>query len=125
MPSRSDTQSRGRSRPDVPFGPADVGMIASMAVGVVREWHDLDGWGVVDSDETPGGCWAHVSHLRMAGEARAEAGQRVTFTFEVGPQDGFGYRALDVSIDGVPRVDPIEVQPPSGGYQSRLTIDWE
>lgn len=96
-----------------------------MAVGVVREWHDRDGWGVLDSEETPGGCWAHVSHLKMAGEARAEAGQTVTFTFESGRQDGFDYRALDVAIDGVPRVEPTEVPPPSPGYQSRLTVDWD
>ena len=65
-----------------------------MAVGVVREWHDADGWGVLDSDETPGGCWAHVSYLRMDGHARALPGQRVTFTYEPGPQDGFDYRAV-------------------------------
>jgi len=96
-----------------------------MAVGVVREWHDADGWGVLDSDETPGGCWAHFSHLRMDGPARALPGQRVTFTYEPGPQDGFDYRAVDVTIEGVPRVEP-DVQPPGPASRSRrYTIEWD
>jgi CspA family cold shock protein len=36
-------------------------------VGVVREWNAEEGWGVVDSDETPGGCWVHFSHIEIAG----------------------------------------------------------
>ena len=95
-----------------------------MAVGVVREWHDEDGWGVLDSDETPGGCWAHFSHLHMAGFRRAAPGQRVTSTHEQVAQDGFDFRAVDVTIDGVPRVET-ELQPPGPGYQSRLIIDWD
>ena len=102
----------------------DSGHSLHMAFGFVREWHDADGWGVLDSDETPGGCWAHFSHLRMAGCHRAVPGQRVTFTFEPGPQGGFDYRAVDVTIDGVPRIET-ELQPPGPGYQSRLTIDWD
>jgi CspA family cold shock protein len=95
-----------------------------MARGVIREWRHDDGWGVIDSDETPGGCWVHFTHLRMAGWRAAEPGQGVTFTFEPGPQDGFDYRAVDVTIDGVPRVEPEPPQPASPAYQSRLTIDW-
>lgn len=29
--------------------------------GVVREWYPEQGWGVVDSSQTPGGCWVHFS----------------------------------------------------------------
>jgi CspA family cold shock protein len=32
-------------------------------VGTVRVWHREEGWGVIDSPDTPGGCWAHFSHL--------------------------------------------------------------
>ena len=73
-----------------------------MAVGVVREWHHADGWGVLDSDETPGGCWAHFSHLRMAGYHQVLPGQPVTFSYEKGPQDGFDFRAVDVWIEASP-----------------------
>jgi cold shock CspA family protein len=38
--------------------------LADMAsVGIVRFWHRDEGWGVIDSPDTPGGCWAHFSHL--------------------------------------------------------------
>jgi cold shock protein len=30
------------------------------------EWHDDDGWGVVESPETPGG-WVHFSHVDLQG----------------------------------------------------------
>ncbi len=95
-----------------------------MTSGVVRGWHHDEGWGVLDSAETPGGCWAHFSALRMAGYAAAEAGQTVEFAYEEGSQDGYDYRALDVTIDGVPRVDPAP-QPPGAGYRSRLNILFE
>ena len=29
--------------------------------GVVRDWHQGEGWGVIDSSETPGGGWVHHS----------------------------------------------------------------
>ncbi|WP_295017452.1 hypothetical protein [uncultured Micrococcus sp.] len=64
-------------------------------------WHDDQGWGVLDSPDTPGGCWAHFSRLPDAGGLRAAAvGARVSFTFEtltVGQeQDGFLFRAVAV-----------------------------
>ncbi len=93
-----------------------------MAFGVVREWHDEEGWGVLDSELTPGGCWAHFSALRIGSYRRAEAGQNVEFSYEQGVQDGYAYRALDVTIEGVPRVEP-DVEPPGPGLQSHLTID--
>jgi cold shock protein len=93
-----------------------------MVVGVVREWHDDEGWGVLDSDETPGGCWAHFSALSMAGYRQAVPGQSVTFTYQQSSQDGFVFVALDVTIDGVPRVEP-ESQPPGPGFMSRLTVE--
>ncbi len=93
-----------------------------MAAGSVREWHDEEGWGVLDSPETPGGCWAHFSSLSMHGYRKAAPGQRVTFTHQRSPQDGYDYLALDVTIDGVPRADPAS-PPPGAAYFSRLTIE--
>lgn len=99
-------------------------MIGVMATGVVREWHDDEGWGVLDSDETPGGCWAHFSSLSMPGLRRATAGQRVTFTYERADQDGFSHRAVDVTLDGVPRAEA-ESHPPGPAYRSDLRIEWD
>lgn len=38
-----------------------------MAIATVREWHDEEGWGVLDCPETPGGCWAWYAAIEMEG----------------------------------------------------------
>ena len=60
--------------------------------GVVRSWNDEEGWGAIDSAETPGGCWAHFSGMAVS----LHAGQAVSLAWEKGEQDGFSYRALHV-----------------------------
>jgi CspA family cold shock protein len=94
------------------------------ARGVVREWHAAEGWGVIDSSETPGGCWAHFSALRMPGYHTAEPGQAVTFEFEQGWQDGLDYRATRVEIDGVEVIEPESGSDPNA-YRSLLIVQDE
>lgn len=71
--------------------------------GVIRKWRQAKGWGVIDSDDTPGGCWsfwtaidlgdaAHDS-LRIAG---LEPGQPVDFDWVPATQDGYLFRATRV-----------------------------
>jgi CspA family cold shock protein len=64
--------------------------------GVVRLWHDEQGWGVLDADDTPGGCWAHFDDVHMDGYATLEAGQAVDFRWDRKRSNGFSYRASDV-----------------------------
>lgn len=70
--------------------------------GVVREFDDEHGVGVLDSPETPGGCWVHFTMIQRPPGLRLtlEAGRSVTFTFEEMPmppgQDGYAYRAIEV-----------------------------
>lgn len=64
------------------------------AAGVVREWHGDEGWGVIDSAETPGGCWAHFAQIEMAGYRTLEAGQPVTLAYQKPGQDGYPFRAV-------------------------------
>ena len=78
----------------------------AMVRGVVREWHDAEGWGVIDSADTPGGCWAHFSALRVPGYRSARPGQTLTFEYEEGSQNGFEYRAIRVDIDGIEPAEP-------------------
>jgi CspA family cold shock protein len=66
----------------------------------VREWDDEEGWGVLDSSETPGGCWAHFSVVEMSGFHSLAAGQKVSLEWESGEQDGFQYRAVRVVLQG-------------------------
>ena len=75
--------------------------------GTVREWDDDEGFGVLDSADTPGGCWAHSSIVVMDGFRSLVPGERVTFVFEPGPQDGYSYRALQVWPPGVSAGTPL------------------
>ena len=67
--------------------------------GVVRFWHEDEGWGVVDSPSAPGGCWAGFASIDMPGFHTLAQGQVVWVTIEPGPQDGYDYRAESVALD--------------------------
>ncbi|MFE1478280.1 cold-shock protein [Streptomyces cyaneofuscatus] len=69
-----------------------------MVTATVREWDDEEGWGVLDSAETPGGCFGHYSDIRAAGFRTLSAGQRVDLAWEAPgfQQDGYDYRALSI-----------------------------
>jgi CspA family cold shock protein len=92
--------------------------------GTVREWSDEDGWGVIDSAETPGGCWTHFSVIVSQGYRSLEPGSQVAFTYEAPGQDGFGYRAVQVWPSGVGPEAPQQPSrhEPSAAYRSSLTI---
>jgi len=95
----------------------------AIARGVVREWHSTEGWGVIDSEKTPGGCWAGFAVLQMAGYGSASAGQAVTFEFEAGWQDGYGFRALSVEMDGIEPAE-FDVDPDAGSaLHSELSFE--
>lgn len=80
-----------------------------MAIGVVRSWHEEEGWGVLDSRETPGGCWFFYSDLWRSelpklrpgesirvGHRAAVVGETVSFDWERVEQDGYAFRATNV-----------------------------
>ncbi|GAB3111859.1 hypothetical protein GCM10027160_13260 [Streptomyces calidiresistens] len=64
----------------------------------VREWHDEEGWGVLEAASTPGGCWAHYSDIEMPAFRALTAGQEVDLLPEEPGflQDGYPYRAVKV-----------------------------
>ncbi|WP_244928157.1 DUF4440 domain-containing protein [Nocardioides sp. W7] len=64
-----------------------------MATGKVLEWHDDEGWGVLSSERTPGGCWMHYSALVEDGYRRLAAGEQVRFVWESVDQDDYSFRA--------------------------------
>lgn len=70
--------------------------------GVVRSYDDEEGWGVIDSAETPGGCFVHFSNIVGVGYRSLRAGERVTLTFDRPgfKQDGYDFRALQVWREG-------------------------
>jgi cold shock protein len=92
---------------------------------VVREWHDEDGWGVVDSPETPGGCWVHAAQVAVDGYRALTPGQEVELEHEaVTDQDGYRFRAVRAWPKGA---EPVVREPggPSSAYRSSLRIEFD
>lgn len=91
--------------------------------GVVSEWHDAEGWGVIDAAGTPGPCWTHFSTIVMNGYHALAVGQRVRFEWQAPGQDGYPCRAVrvwpDVATSG-PTVDHGSV-----AYRSDLDLTFE
>lgn len=72
-----------------------------MTLATVREWDDEEGWGVLDSPETPGGCFAHFSDIQgLKGFRSLAAGQRVELEWEAPgfKQDGYDFRAVRLVV---------------------------
>ncbi|MEV4345709.1 cold shock domain-containing protein [Actinoplanes sp. NPDC049596] len=94
-----------------------------MSTGVIREWNGDEGWGVIDSTETPGGCWAHFSAAAVDGYVSFGSGERVDFEWEAPGQDGFPFRALKLWPSGS---SPVARPSSSGGaYSSTLSLHFD
>jgi cold shock protein len=94
-------------------------------VAIVREFDRIRGVGVVDSPDTPGGCWVHFSAIEVDGYKDLEPGEEVTLTFEPASQDGFSYRAIRVR-KGAAHGLPSRPSPSGTGsaYSSELRINF-
>ena len=88
----------------------------------MREWHDDEGWGVVESDATLGGCWAHGTTVLVTGVRTLRAGSQVELTFEVAEQDGHASRAVEVWPAGETPVRAVAGPGSSAAYSSSLTL---
>ncbi len=94
--------------------------------GTVRVWHAEEGWGVLDSAATPGGCWTHFSAVLVPGYRELAAGVAVAFTFEAAEQDGYAFRAVEVwPADQVPVRSGVEVSGASPVHRSALTLTFD
>lgn len=92
----------------------------------MHAWHDQEGWGVLDSPATPGGCWVHFSAVLVAGYRSLDPGATVEFTVEAGEQDGYAYRAVEVWPAGqAPVRSDDEASRPSAAYRSSLTLTFD
>ncbi|WP_256991011.1 cold shock domain-containing protein [Rhodococcus sp. 06-235-1A] len=91
-----------------PLPPASRAPSAARVVesvrGTVEVWHDEEGWGVIASDRTPGGCWLHYSDIEGQGFKTLTVGQSVALEYEDlgakyrgGNQDGYRYRATSAT----------------------------
>lgn len=101
--------------------------------GSVRIWHDEEGWGILDSDSTPGGCWAHFPHIVGPGYRTLKPGQSVTFDWETAEQDGYSFRAIQawrasVEFDAAPSPEPgpdAPMEETTSTYTSSMRIHFD
>jgi CspA family cold shock protein len=72
--------------------------VAAVVLATVREWSDEEGWGVLDSPETPGGCFGHYADIQAPGFRTLSPGQQVDLVWEAPgfKQDGYDYRAVNI-----------------------------
>jgi cold shock protein len=91
----------------------------------VRTWHADEGWGVLDSDATPGGCWTHFSALDLDGDRSLSPGDQVLLVAESPGQDGFPWRAVRVVVEGRAPATPATTADADGAYSSTLVITWD
>jgi CspA family cold shock protein len=68
----------------------------SRTIGTVREWHGELGWGVLDSPDTSGGCWAHWGNIDGTGFRALTVGTTVQLDWEERAQDGYSFRATRI-----------------------------
>jgi CspA family cold shock protein len=76
---------------------------------------------VIDTDDTPGGCWFHFSVVDSpSGHPRdLVTGQQVDFMFEAVPdKDGYAYRATHLFLGGTGTTSE-----QSAAYSSRLRVE--
>lgn len=94
--------------------------------GTVRFWLDEQGYGVIDSPETPGGCWTHFSEVAIAGYKSLKPGQPVLLEWETARQDGYLYRAVRTWPADRQPVDPVvDEAGTTGAYTSTVTITYD
>jgi len=106
-----------------PAGIVQDGAMASS--GSVRSYDAVQGWGVIDGPDVPGGCWVHFSAIAVDGHRQLVAGQHVSFRAEAASQDGFPFRAVKVWTGDV---EPAELPGEhfgSGSYRSTLSLTFD
>ena len=97
-----------------------------VTLGRVEYWSDEEGWGVIASPGTPGGCWVHFSTAAEGGYRNLEEGQVLELEFEEILQDGYRYRAVRISPPGAdPRETADYRSPSTAAYSSDLHITFD
>lgn len=98
----------------------------TITTGTVSRWFAEQGWGVLVSPDVDGTVFAHFSMIQdQVGYRSLEEGQKVSFTWAEGGQDGCEFRALEIYSTGVPGPPPVfQQESDPTAYSSSLTIDF-
>ncbi|MGB3770484.1 MAG: cold shock domain-containing protein [Rhodococcus sp. (in: high G+C Gram-positive bacteria)] len=70
-----------------------------VSIGVVREWHFDDWWGVIDSDDTPDGAYVRSQALRV--EAVVDPDHAPMMGLRPGTEVEFDWTAADNPVEGM------------------------
>lgn len=70
-----------------------VVMSDGACVAVVARWSKDEGWGVLEAEELPGGCWVHFSVIDAEGWRGLTTGSLVAVWWSRFRQDGYPFRA--------------------------------
>ncbi|WP_220095795.1 MULTISPECIES: hypothetical protein [unclassified Rhodococcus (in: high G+C Gram-positive bacteria)] len=78
--------------------------IGTPAIGVVTTWNGEEGWGVIDSADTPGGCWTFYSALHPDEVINARPGDSFSIgggisALVVGEQVDFEWERSSIRTD--------------------------
>lgn len=73
-------------------------MSSGRSAAVVRRWSPSLGWGVVDCEDTPGGCLVRLAAVSPQEAPQLRAGQPVDLEWESASEQGFAFRARRVTL---------------------------
>lgn len=62
-------------------------------VAVVSRWLDVEGWGVLDAPQLPGGCWVHANAIDAVERRGLTPDSSVTVWWSRLKQDGYQFQA--------------------------------
>ncbi len=65
-------------------------------LGTVASWSEEDGWGVLESQSTPGGCFASFAVVRTEGYRTLTVGSLVAFSAVPMEVEGMPWQATSV-----------------------------
>ncbi len=81
---------------------------------------------MIDSPETPGGCWTHFSQVAIDGYKSLKPGQLVVLEWEGARQDGYLFRAVHTwPADRQPVDSVVDQVGKSEAYTSTLTLTYD
>ncbi|MDT2007283.1 hypothetical protein FXW78_27220 [Rhodococcus opacus] len=89
--------------------------------GVVRSWSPQEMWGIIDSDETPGGCWTLFHSVAVEGFPVLREGHQVEFEWDTldSPMHGCDFYTIRAWPAGS---EPYVAPPSDSPFSSRVWI---
>jgi len=107
--------------------PPGEGVAVQPTVATLTDWIAEEGWGVLQCELTPGGCWFLFNALVGLHPEELRVGRDYQLVFEPAEQDGYAYRAIAVAPIGrsVERPQKTDGAANPGHYASVLALTFD